>query len=83
VLVRVVDFAGVTAEALRHEGLWSVKMRGLQQVERYVIVGGSAWMGEIARWFAPFTRIRTRHFALSAEAAAWDWLEANPVEQRA
>ncbi len=78
ILVRVLDFDGVSLEALRHEGLWSVKMRGLKQVERYALVGGPDWMETVAKWSAPLTRIETRHFSLDEEERAWNWLEANP-----
>src|SRR4051794_6057587 len=78
VLVRILDFDGVSLEALRHEGLWSVKMRGLKQVERYALVGGPNWMETVAKWSAPLTRVETRHFSPDEEERAWNWLEANP-----
>jgi SpoIIAA-like len=77
-LVRVRGFDGVTRQALRHEALWSVKMRGLKQVERYALVGGPDWMDMVARWFTPVFPMETRHYAESEEAAAWDWLGARP-----
>ncbi len=78
VLVRIVDFDGVTLEALREEGLASVKMRGWRQVERYALVGGPAWMATVTGWASPLTRIETRHFELAQEDEAWRWLEAEP-----
>jgi hypothetical protein len=78
VLVRVVDFDGVTLEALREEGLASVKMRGWRQVERYALVGGPAWMSTVTGWVAPLVRLQTRHFDLAQEDEAWRWLEAQP-----
>jgi hypothetical protein len=78
VLVRVLDFDGVSLGALRYEGLWSVKMRGLKQVKRYALVGGPDWMETVARWSEPLVRVETRHFDLSEEKRAWDWLEAQP-----
>lgn len=78
VLVRVLGFDGVSLGALRREGLWSVKMRGLKQVERYALVGGPDWMETVAKWFAPLARVETRHFDLSEEERAWAWLEAQP-----
>ena len=79
VLVRARDFDGVTFEALRNEALWSVKLRGLKQVERYALVGGPDWTAAVARWFTPLVRVETRHFAENEEERAWDWLEAKPV----
>jgi SpoIIAA-like len=78
VLVRVVSFDGVTLEALREEGLASVKMRGWRQVERYALVGGPTWMAAVTGWVAPLTRIQTRHFDATGEEEAWRWLEAEP-----
>ena len=78
VLVRVVDFDGVSLEALREEGLASVKMRGWRQVQRYALVGGPAWMATVAGWSAPLVGIETRHFDATREDEAWRWLEAEP-----
>src|SRR5215203_5702266 len=61
--VRVLDCDGVTLETLRNEALWSLKRRGLEQVERYALVCGPGWMETVARWFTPMVRIQTRHFA--------------------
>jgi hypothetical protein len=35
-------------------------------------------METVARWSAPLVRVETRHFDLSEEKRAWDWLEAQP-----
>jgi hypothetical protein len=79
VLVRVVDFDGITLEALRQEGLASVKMRGWRQVERYALVGGPGWMAGVTGWVSPVTRIQTRHFDAAQEGEAWRWLDAEPL----
>jgi SpoIIAA-like len=79
VLVRVVNFDGVSLEALREEGLASVKMRGWRQVDRYAVVGGPAWMAALTSWSAPLVRIPTRHFDAAREDEAWQWLEAQPL----
>jgi hypothetical protein len=79
VLVRVVDFDGVSLEALRAESLWSVKMRGLKQIERYALVGGPNWMERVVRWATPLLPIKTRYFDRAEEPLAWDWLEASPA----
>ncbi|WP_457091539.1 STAS/SEC14 domain-containing protein [Microvirga sp. P5_D2] len=78
VLVRVVNFDGITLEALREEGLASVKMRGWRQVERYALVGGPAWMATATGWTATLTRIQTQRFEAAREDEAWRWLEAEP-----
>jgi hypothetical protein len=78
VLVRVRNFDGVSIDALRHEGLPAMKLRGFRQVERYALVGGPTWMTSLAGWLAPLSRIETRHFELGAEAEAWRWIGAEP-----
>jgi len=78
VLVRIVSFDGVTLEALREEGLASVKMRGWRQIERYALVGSPAWMTSVTGWVAPMTGIQSRHFDTAQEEEAWRWLEAEP-----
>jgi hypothetical protein len=78
VLVRVVSFDGLTLEALREEGLASVKMRGWRQVERYALVGGPTWMAAVTGWAAPLVRVQTRHFEATREDEAWRWLKAEP-----
>jgi hypothetical protein len=77
-LVRVVDFDGVTLEALREEGLASLKMRGWRQVERYALVGGPAWMRRLADWSGRLARTEIRHFDPDQEHEAWRWIEAQP-----
>jgi hypothetical protein len=78
VLVRVAHFDGITLEALREEGLASMKMQGWRQVERYALVGGPVWLAAMTGWVAPMTRIQTRHFDAAREEEAWRWLEAGP-----
>ncbi|MGO4525149.1 STAS/SEC14 domain-containing protein [Microvirga sp. 2MCAF35] len=78
VFVRIVKFDGVTLEALREDGLTSVKMRGWRQIERYALVGGPTWMTTLTEWTAPVARIETRHFEFAQEDEAWRWLEAEP-----
>ncbi|WP_046864804.1 STAS/SEC14 domain-containing protein [Microvirga massiliensis] len=80
ILVRVIDFDGVSLDALRNEALWSVKMRGLRQVERYALVGGPNWLDKILHSVAPMVRTETRHFGRDEEDKAWEWLEAKPAE---
>jgi SpoIIAA-like len=79
VLVRFRNFDGISLDALRNEALWSVKMRGLRQVERYALIGGPAWLEQVVQGFAPMVRTETRHFRPDEEDRAWEWLEAKPA----
>jgi len=78
VLVRVVSFDGVSLDALREEGLVSIKMRGWDQVDRYALIGGPSWMQMVASWVAPFVRAEIRHFEIAREDEAWRWVETEP-----
>ena len=78
VLVRVRHFDCVGIDALRHEGLPAMKLRGFRQVGRYALVGGPAWMASLAGWLGPLSPVETRHFDLDAEAEAWRWIGAEP-----
>jgi hypothetical protein len=75
VLVRIVDFGGVSVEALRAEGLASVKMKGLRQVSRYAIVGGPEWLKTVADSVTPFVPVQTRRFEQEQEDEAWAWVK--------
>lgn len=77
VLVRIVDFRGITHDALRAEGLFAMKMKGLRQVERYAVVGGPDWMKTTANSIGPWVPVETRHFPVEREAEAWAWLAAD------
>jgi hypothetical protein len=77
VLVRIVDFAGVSVDALRVEGLASIKIKGLRQISRYAIVGGPDWMKTIADGVTPFVPVQTKRFERENEDEAWTWLKAS------
>jgi hypothetical protein len=81
VLLRVRDFDGIGLDALREEGLASIKMRGAKQIDRYALVGGPAWMQIVASWSAPLIATRIRYFEPEREDEAWRWLEAEPAPQ--
>lgn len=79
VLVRILNFNGISLDALGADGLVAMKMKGLRQVDRYAIVGGPEWMKSTAERLGPWVPVETRHFPASAEAEAWAWLKADPA----
>jgi hypothetical protein len=77
VLALIRSFDGLTLDALGAEGLAKLKLKALKQVERYALVGGPDWMETILRQVGSWLPMQTRHFDLSEEAAAWEWLKAD------
>jgi hypothetical protein len=77
VLVRILNFNGISLDALRAEGLVAMKMKGLRQVERYAVVGGPDWLKSATERIGPWAPIKTRHFPAAGEAEAWAWLQAD------
>lgn len=68
---------GIDADYLR------MKLRAIERVERYAIVGGPAWLTAWASAIAPLLRLEVRHFAADREGEAWDWLGAAPETETA
>lgn len=68
---------GIDADYVR------MKLRALERVERYAVVGGplmlTAWVAAIA----PLLRLEVRHFPADREHEAWQWLGAVPKVEEA
>lgn len=81
VLLRASGYDGFDWSALVDATTIKGKMKALQHIRRYALVGGPAWMGPMVGLLSPLTSIETRHFAAEDEAKAWEWLGANPLEE--
>jgi len=46
-------------------------------------VGGPGWMGAVIAVFKPFFRVEMKHFDPAEETAAWAWIGASEVVQKA
>lgn len=68
---------GIDADYVR------MKLRALERVERYAIVGGPAWLTAWASAIAPLLKLEVRHFPAERENEAWDWLGAAPKAETA
>lgn len=76
VIGRISRFEGFEAKALFDDDLVRMKLAALSSVKKYALVGGPAWM---AGWVSLADRLAKadiRHFELSDEAAAWEWIGA-------
>lgn len=80
VLVRIASLPGVPWAALKGD-LARTKMDALRHVRRYAVVGGPAWLSSAASLLDPLLRAEVRSFAADNEAAAWDWIGAQPAPE--
>jgi hypothetical protein len=69
-------FAGIDADYVR------MKLKSLDRVERYAVVGGPLWLSAWVIAMAPLLKIEVRHFPADQEAEAWRWLGATPKKER-
>jgi SpoIIAA-like len=68
-------FAGIDADYVR------MKLKALDRVERYAVVGGPLWLSAWIIAMAPLLKIDVRHFPADQEDEAWSWLGASPRAQ--
>jgi hypothetical protein len=78
VLMRVSHFDGASLDALREQGLASMKLKGVRQVEGHALVGGPPRVATLASGSAPPVRLQTRDFDLDREEEAWRWMSVEP-----
>ena len=77
---RIQHMGGMAAGAFTDGGLLSLKRALHDKVERYAIVGGPGWLKSNVALIRSLAKIDIRHFEPAAEAQAWEWLEARPIE---
>jgi len=61
------------------QNIVKMKLRALQHVGAYALVGGPDWMAGVASLLNPLMAMEVRHFNLEDEAQAWEWIEAETV----
>ncbi|RWC45278.1 MAG: STAS/SEC14 domain-containing protein [Mesorhizobium sp.] len=79
VLVRLVDHDGVDWANVADETLEQGAIHALEHVGRCATIGKPDWIADAQRFLPPSQRIELRHFKAEDEAAAWQWLAAQPV----
>lgn len=60
-----------------------LEWRAARRLTRFAAVGGPAWWGVAFRVLNPLLRVTLRRFDAEDEAAAWDWIGAQPAEASA
>jgi hypothetical protein len=79
-LGRITHFAGFDPAVVLDGGLLQMKAEALRKLERYAIVGAPAWMARVAEMAGKLMpQIEIRIFPQAEEAAAWEWIGAQPA----
>ncbi len=81
ILVRLVDHDGVDWADIPAETLEQGKADASRHIGRCAAVGTPDWTTQFRGLFSTAVPVELRHFAAEDEAAAWQWLDARPVEE--
>lgn len=76
VLARMKNFGGFDLLSAFDDDLIKLKYKSLSKVERYAVVGPSAWMRNLLELVSPMFSTKIRVFDASEEQAAWEWVGA-------
>lgn len=82
-LARIEHMGGIRPQALLRATFARVKALGLRKVERYAIVGHTAWLERYVELANHITTIEMRYFPMTREREAWAWIEAEPTTEDA
>lgn len=76
VLARMKNFGGFDLLSVCDDDLIKLKYKSLSKVERYAVVGPSAWMRNFLELISPMFSAKIRVFDAAEEQAAWEWVGA-------
>lgn len=76
VLARMKNFSGFDLTAVLDDDLLKMKFKSMSKVEKYAVVGASAWMRNFLELIAPVFPTKIKVFDMSEEDAAWEWVGA-------
>jgi hypothetical protein len=76
VLARMKDFGGFDLLSVFDDDLIKLKYKSLSKVDRYAVIGPSAWMRNLLELISPMFSAQVRVFDASEEQAAWEWVGA-------
>lgn len=82
VLVRLIDHEGVDWTDVSDETIEQGIAHAVEHIGRCAAVGEPNWIAEARAFLPASVSIELRHFEAKDEAAAWEWLGANPIAQR-
>lgn len=77
VLARMKNFGGFGLLSALDDDLVKIKYKSLSRVEKYAIVGPSAWMRNFLELVSPLFSAKIKVFDETEEQAAWDWVGAS------
>jgi SpoIIAA-like len=81
-LIGLIEGAGMETlhpAAFLQSSLLRVKQLGFRKLERYAIVGGPRWLARSISLLSLLGAVNMRHFERENEAAAWEWIDAQPA----
>lgn len=81
ILARVGDVRVSDPASFLDSRYFGFKKEVLERVDRYALVGGPRWLELMAKAFAPVLPFEMRHFPAEKEPEAWEWVDAQPVQQ--
>jgi hypothetical protein len=76
VLARMKNFGGFDLLSVLDDDLIKLKYKAISKVERYAVVGASAWMRNLLELISPLFSAQIRVFDAAEEHAAWEWVGA-------
>ena len=76
VLARMADFSGFDLLAVLDDDLIKMKYKSAEKIEKYAIIGASAWMRNLLELASPLLSTKIRFFDTDEEQAAWEWVGA-------
>lgn len=75
-LGRIKSFGGFDPEILTEGSFYKMKVGSLKAVEKYALVSDEGWLKPLIGFAKTVSGIEMRHFPLSEEKAAMDWVSA-------
>lgn len=81
VLVRMIDHEGVDWGEIDRNTWSEGEARAKEHIRRCACVGEPDFTASLNGWFSNAGPVELRHFPVEEEAAAWEWLAAEPVDQ--
>ena len=76
VLARMKNFGGFDLLSVFDDDLIKLKYKSLSKVDRYAVVGPSAWMRNFLELLSPMFSTKIKVFDAGEEQAAWEWVGA-------
>ena len=76
VLARMKNFGGFDLLSVLDDDLIKLKYKAISKVDKYAVVGASAWMRNLLELISPLFSAQIRVFDAADEHTAWEWVGA-------